>query len=171
MTAPPNFCRMMELVERLECGCNPSKTYASRATFRAHRTTNRHRAWESERSRLVAEKSETGADVIRRRLEAAEADNKALAARVAELEAAIFGMQLKRSVSETKKKRVASEQAWRCAVCAGMLSHVFEVDHKTPLFMGGDNSDSNLQALCRECHGKKTSLDREAFRSREHAET
>jgi hypothetical protein len=144
----------MEIVERLECGCNPSKTYASKATFRAHRSTNRHRAWESERSRLVAEKSETGADVLRRRLEATETENKALAARVAELERAIFGMHLKRSVSETKKKRVVSEQAWRCAECAGMLSHVFEVDHKTPLLMCGVNSESNLLALCRECHGK-----------------
>lgn len=157
----------MELVERLECGCNPSRTYASRATFRAHASSNRHRAWAADRTRLGAAKTETGADILRRRLEAAEADKRALAARVAELEAAIFGMRMsRRSVSETKKKRVASEQAWRCAGCAQTLSHVFEVDHVTPLFAGGDNSERNLQALCRECHGKKTLADRESFRAR-----
>lgn len=157
----------MDIVETLECGCNPSKPYASKATYRAHLSTNRHRAWASDRSRLIAEKSETFADVLRRRLEAAESDKAALLARVAELETAIFGMHLKRSVSETKKKKVAAEQAWRCAECSGMLSHVFEIDHKIPLFLGGDNSEGNLQALCRECHGKKTFRDKEAFRSRE----
>ena len=46
-----------------------------------------------------------------------------------------------------------------------MLSHVYEVDHKTPLCMGGDNSESNLQALCRECHGRKTFDDKEKVRA------
>ena len=156
----------MEIVESLQCGCNPSRTYASKATFRAHASSNRHRAWASDLTKLVAAKSETGADILRRRLEAAEADKAALSARVAELEEAIFDMRItRRSVSETKKKRVAAEQAWRCAGCDNTLSHVFEVDHKTPLFAGGDNSEANLQALCRECHGKKTLADREAFRN------
>lgn len=157
----------MELVETLQCGCNPSRTYASRATLRAHLTSNRHRAWAADRARIEAAKSETGADILRRRLDAAEAENRALALRVAELEEAIFSLRVsRRSVSETKKKRVAAEQAWRCAGCADTLSHVFEVDHRTPLFAGGDNSEANLQALCRECHGKKTLADREAYRAR-----
>lgn len=157
----------MELAERLECGCNPTMTYASRATFRAHASSKRHRAWAADRTRLDAAKTETGADILRRRLAAAEADKRTMAARIAELEAAIFSMRVsRRSVSETKKKRVAAEQAWRCAGCASTLSHVFEVDHKTPLFAGGDNSERNLQALCRECHGKKTVGDREAFLAR-----
>ena len=155
----------MELVESLECGCNPSRPYASRATFRAHTSSNRHRAWASDRARLDAVKSETGADILRRRLEAAEAEKRALAARVAELEAAIFGLVCsRRFVSEPKKKKVAAGQAWRCAGCEETLSHVFEVDHKTPLFAGGDNSELNLQAMYRECHGKKSVSDREAFR-------
>jgi 5-methylcytosine-specific restriction endonuclease McrA len=157
----------MELVETLQCGCNPSRTYASRATLRAHLTSNRHRAWAADRARIEAAKSETGADILRRRLDAAEAQNRALALRVAELEEAIFSLRVsRRSVSETKKKRVAAEQAWRCAGCSDTLSHVFEVDHRTPLFAGGDNSEANLQALCRECHGKKTLADREAYRVR-----
>ncbi len=157
----------MELVETLQCGCNPSRTYASRATLRAHLTSNRHRAWAADRARIEAAKSETGADILRRRLDAAESDNRALVARVAELEEAIFNLRVsRRSVSETTKKRVAAEQTWRCNGCAQTLSHVFEVDHRTPLFAGGDNSEANLQALCRECHGKKTLADREAFRAR-----
>jgi hypothetical protein len=156
----------MEIVERLECGCNPLHVYATRGTFKAHAMSNRHRAWIAEHNRLVAETSETCADILRRRLESSETKRNWLAGRVAELEAAIFGMHLKRVVSESKKKKVASAQAWRCACCNGMLSHVFEIDHVIPLFLGGNNSEENLQALCRECHGQKTALDKEAFRTR-----
>lgn len=65
----------------------------------------------------------------------------------------------KRSVSETKKKYVASEQNWKCAHCQTQLTAWFEVDHVTRLEHGGSNEVSNLEALCRECHGKKTSME------------
>ena len=62
----------------------------------------------------------------------------------------------KRSVSETKKKYVASNQQWKCNDCQNQLDHTFEVDHIKDLRFGGDNSVDNLVALCRNCHGKKT---------------
>ena len=62
----------------------------------------------------------------------------------------------KRSVSETKKKYVASQQNWKCKKCKNMLSATFEIDHVIELNAGGSNHVSNLEALCRECHGKKT---------------
>ena len=65
----------------------------------------------------------------------------------------------KRSVSETKKKFVASRQTWRCADCQNQLNAWFEVDHKVRLDHGGSNHVDNLEALCRECHGKKTALE------------
>lgn len=65
----------------------------------------------------------------------------------------------KRSVSETKKKYVASQQNWKCAHCQTQLSAWFEVDHVVRLDQGGNNEVSNLEALCRECHGKKTSME------------
>ena len=34
-----------------------------------------------------------------------------------------------------------------------------EFDHATPLILGGQNRESNLQLLCNECHGAKTKLD------------
>lgn len=66
----------------------------------------------------------------------------------------------KRSVSETKKKYVASNQKWCCGHCGNNLDHTFEVDHIIDLQYGGDNSIDNLIALCRNCHGKKTSMRR-----------
>jgi hypothetical protein len=65
----------------------------------------------------------------------------------------------KRSVSETKKKYVASMQDWKCGQCNNKLSHTFEVDHKIRLEHGGGNDAANLVALCRECHGEKTALE------------
>ena len=65
----------------------------------------------------------------------------------------------KRSVSETKKKYVASQQNWSCNKCKQKLNHTFEVDHKVRLEYGGTNEVSNLEALCRECHGQKTSFE------------
>ena len=66
----------------------------------------------------------------------------------------------KRSVSETKKKYVASQQNWKCADCGNTLDATFEVDHKIDLQYGGTNEVSNLAALCRNCHGKKGMMNK-----------
>jgi hypothetical protein len=65
----------------------------------------------------------------------------------------------KRSVSETKKKFVASRQNWHCGDCGEQLPAWFEVDHKIRLEVGGSNHIDNLVALCRECHGKMTTIE------------
>lgn len=65
----------------------------------------------------------------------------------------------KRSVSETKKKYVASSQDWKCGGCGKKLNAWFEVDHKVRLEYGGGNEVDNLVALCRECHGEKTAME------------
>ena len=66
---------------------------------------------------------------------------------------------VKRSVSETKKKYVAAQQGWNCGGCKRQLPAWFEVDHKIRLDNGGSNSVENLVALCRDCHGKKTAFE------------
>ena len=67
--------------------------------------------------------------------------------------------KVKRSVSETKKKFVASRQGWKCGDCQDQLNAWFEVDHKIRLEHGGSNHVDNLVALCRDCHGKKTTIE------------
>jgi len=66
---------------------------------------------------------------------------------------------VKRSVSETKKKYVAAQQGWNCGGCKKQLPAWFEVDHKIRLDNGGSNNVDNLVALCRDCHGKKTAFE------------
>jgi hypothetical protein len=72
---------------------------------------------------------------------------------------AMGGRPQKRSVSETKKKYVAANQDWKCGNCQEQLDHTFEIDHRVRLEYGGGNDVSNLVALCRNCHGKKTAQE------------
>jgi 5-methylcytosine-specific restriction endonuclease McrA len=65
----------------------------------------------------------------------------------------------KRNVSTLTKKMVASSQEWKCGLCNQILDYTYEIDHHIPLFKGGSNEISNLIALCRNCHGKKTLLE------------
>lgn len=65
----------------------------------------------------------------------------------------------KRSVGETKKKYIASMQNWKCKHCQKMLPAWFEIDHVHKLEYGGSNDVNNLEALCRDCHGKKTAME------------
>lgn len=67
--------------------------------------------------------------------------------------------RIKRSVSESRKKYVASKQNWKCGQCQHLLSASFEIDHVIRLDRGGTNEVDNLVALCRECHGEKTILE------------
>jgi hypothetical protein len=65
-----------------------------------------------------------------------------------------------RKVSESTKKVVASNQQWTCFMCHRLLDYSYEIDHNVPLFLGGTNHISNLHALCRNCHGKKTIMEK-----------
>tara|TARA_Y100000591_G_scaffold260223_1_gene232649 strand:- start:1 stop:513 length:513 start_codon:yes stop_codon:yes gene_type:complete len=66
----------------------------------------------------------------------------------------------KRNVSESKKKFIASNQKWKCAHCQNLLDNTYEVDHVIALYKGGTNELNNLEALCRNCHGKKTFMEK-----------
>ena len=68
----------------------------------------------------------------------------------------------KRYVSPLMKKRIAARQKWLCNLCKGLLDETFEIEHFRPLFKGSDgdlNHESNLQALCRSCHMKKSAQE------------
>ena len=63
------------------------------------------------------------------------------------------------NISQMMKKIVASGQHWRCNICKKILDASYEIDHILPQYKNGGNDISNLQALCRNCHGNKTIYD------------
>ncbi|MFB8169992.1 HNH endonuclease signature motif containing protein [Kitasatospora purpeofusca] len=47
-----------------------------------------------------------------------------------------------------------------CGLCGeGFPAELVDVDHRTPLALGGEDTDSNVWPLCRECHRGKTARD------------
>ena len=53
------------------------------------------------------------------------------------------------------RDRVLLRDDYTCCQC-GYVSAYLEVDHIVPLHLGGAESDDNRQALCNECHTKKS---------------
>ena len=87
--------------------------------------------------------------------------------------------RIPRLVSDSLKKAIAGRQFYQCAnkphinLC-GLEGYScplwraldlfrgnfdesgYDIDHIIPLASGGSNSEDNLQALCKSCHGVKT---------------
>lgn len=75
----------------------------------------------------------------------------------------------RRRITAVEKRIVAARQHWRCAHCHDMLAASFEVDHVVPLHLGGEDShETNAEALCRDCHARKTQGEEVARLKRAH---
>jgi hypothetical protein len=59
------------------------------------------------------------------------------------------------------KDRIAQRSSDCCVKCTRKVGGSLraEFDHATPLILGGEHRESNLQLLCHECHGAKTAID------------
>ena len=62
----------------------------------------------------------------------------------------------RKCITEGVKRRVAASRDWKCGCCDGTLSAAFHIDHRVPLWDGGADCESNMQALCGSCHAEKT---------------
>ena len=54
---------------------------------------------------------------------------------------------------------IADQQRYCCGLCNQLFDGGFEIDHKVPQVLGGSSERSNLWALCKACHAKKTMLE------------
>mgnify|MGYP001952143592 CR=1 FL=1 len=70
-----------------------------------------------------------------------------------------FELPKTRKVGESLKKQVAAGQKWTCKHCNKMLKATYQVDHRIPHCISFDDSPSNLEALCVQCHATKTQLE------------
>lgn len=63
----------------------------------------------------------------------------------------------KRKGRTGRRMRILSRDAFTCNKCSEPYPEsALEVDHVTPLFMGGSDNDHNLQTLCVNCHREKS---------------
>ena len=63
-------------------------------------------------------------------------------------------------LTKTQDKKPTPDGLWhKCGECKEQLPAWFEVDHRVKLEYGGSNDVNNLEALCRDCHGKKTAME------------
>lgn len=69
---------------------------------------------------------------------------------------------MNRTLKESDKKQVAFNQKWCCAKCKEMLPSTYQIDHIIPHSISFDDNLTNLEALCPNCHSKKT--QKENFR-------
>jgi len=63
---------------------------------------------------------------------------------------------MRRLATRTERDLLAILQDFRCAICGCDLPDQFECDHLVPFSKGGPTTLQNLQALCPNCHSKKT---------------
>ena len=68
----------------------------------------------------------------------------------------IRGRELQRT-----NRRILERDEYTCQVCGQTSAHL-EVDHITPLHLGGAESDENRQAICVPCHLKKSAEEERA---------
>jgi 5-methylcytosine-specific restriction protein A len=54
--------------------------------------------------------------------------------------------------------RIAARDNYICQICHRFVT-TYEIDHKIPLFMGGQEVDENRQLLCISCHKNKTAKE------------
>ncbi len=59
------------------------------------------------------------------------------------------------------KLRILDRQDGRCNTCGVRfdVKNKAQYDHVNPLWISGENRETNLQALCLPCHGKKTATE------------
>tara|TARA_B100000674_G_scaffold311502_1_gene258946 strand:- start:7240 stop:7776 length:537 start_codon:yes stop_codon:yes gene_type:complete len=62
----------------------------------------------------------------------------------------------KRAYSTTHRIEVAYRTKYKCNMCDCLLPPTFEIDHIVEIRDGGKDEFNNLQALCNNCHAKKT---------------
>lgn len=58
-----------------------------------------------------------------------------------------------------QRLRILGRDHWQCQLryptrCVGKAT---EMDHRTPVHLGGADDDHNMQAVCKPCHAKKSS--------------
>lgn len=73
------------------------------------------------------------------------------------VQAILNSMHTKRSLSKKHRWEIAWAQQYKCNICKQLLHpKAMDIDHIIELAQGGEDTVQNCQALCSNCHAKKT---------------
>ena len=70
--------------------------------------------------------------------------------------------QGRRKINNTIRNEIVNKQNNKCNDCNNFLSQYYQIDHVIALQFGGSDETDNLQALCCECHAKKSIIENTA---------
>ena len=73
--------------------------------------------------------------------------------------ASIIPKQDRKKISKKVREEIVNSQNNTCNQCERSLSKYFQIDHRVALQYGGTDDVDNLQALCSECHCKKSIIE------------
>jgi len=63
---------------------------------------------------------------------------------------------IRRKINKDLRQSIVDKQENACGSCKLALTSYFQIDHTVGLQFGGTNEESNLMALCCECHAMKS---------------
>jgi len=63
--------------------------------------------------------------------------------------------------TEQERRAIYDKRISKCASCGEPLKRKYELDHIKPLASGGNNTEKNIQLLCKSCHKKKSQNEKE----------
>jgi 5-methylcytosine-specific restriction endonuclease McrA len=71
----------------------------------------------------------------------------------------IYQDSKRRKIPDHVRLDICTKQNGHCKGCDQVLGDFFQLDHIVALRFGGTNDESNLQALCGQCHNEKSALE------------
>jgi 5-methylcytosine-specific restriction endonuclease McrA len=75
---------------------------------------------------------------------------------------------MRRAFSKREFMKLAHRQEFRCAACRELLHWDSQIDHIVPWCLCHDDSYTNLQVLCPNCHADKTGNEASRIRRVRH---
>lgn len=63
---------------------------------------------------------------------------------------------IRHPISSQERRNIIESQQNKCNTCSSELSDYYEIDHIIAMQFGGTDELNNLQALCCECHARKS---------------
>lgn len=110
---------------------------------------------------VLRKKTEELTDVLSRlsQLEKVKTSVSQLEAKIKRQPTIIYQDNKRCKIPDHVRLDVCTKQNGQCKGCDQVLGDFFQLDHIVALRFGGTNDDSNLQALCGQCHNEKSALE------------